>query len=313
VRDLDVAAPQRPQQLVLVVADHGQAGALGHHAHDPAQHPGDVRPPVDEVADEDHPAALGVSGRPAVGVDLVAELGQQRDQLVVAAVDVAHDVERTVLVAAIGPGPLALDHRALDLVDRAQHGDPAEALAGQAPEAAVQLLALAPHDVVAEVAVGPPAVALEADRLGHVEHHRHGQHVVGPRHLDQRPASLALDVGGVDHREPAPLEPLAGDVVQHVERVAGGRLVVLVVGHERPAPVRREHLAGPEVPGRERRLARSRGADQHHQAQLGDGDAHPGRAGRPDIGGRAHRANTAIWVGGPTSGSSGPTGRCSTW
>jgi hypothetical protein len=49
----------------------------------------------------------------------------------------------------------------------------------------------------------------------------------------------------------------------------------------------------------ERRLPRTRHADQHDEAEVGDLD-------------RGHRENTAIWVGEPTSGSSGPMGANST-
>ena len=107
-------------------------------------------------------------------------------------------------------------------------------------------------------------------------------------------ASL-LDVGGVDHRQPPAPQPPAGDLVQDGERVLGRALVVRVVGHQPAAEVRRDDLGGQEVLRGERPLAGARGADQHHQARLRKLDP--------------HRSNTAICVGGPTSASSGPTGR----
>ena len=61
----------------------------------------------------------------------------------------------------------------------------------------------------------------------------------------------------------------------------------------------------PEVPGGEGRLTGSGGADQHDQRQLGElEDAH--RPAWPS------RWNSASWVGGPRSGSTSPTSRCST-
>jgi hypothetical protein len=149
--------------------------------------------------------------------------------------------------------------------------------------------------VGAEVAVGPRPVPLQAELLGQGEHDRHGQHVVAARDLDQRLAVLGPDVGRVDDGEPpGPQAPL-GDEVQDVERILGRGLVVRIVRHEAAEIVRREHLRRQEVPGRERRLAGARGPDKDDERQLGEGEL--------------HRANTAICVGGPTSGSSSPTGR----
>ena len=68
----------------------------------------------------------------------------------------------------------------------------------------------------------------------------------------------------------------------------GGALVVLVVGDEAAAEVGRDHLGRREVLARERALARARRADQHDEAGIGEVDP--------------HRLNTAICVGGPTSG-----------
>ena len=106
------------------------------------------------------PSGCGVRGA-AVSVavgrrDRVAELLEQRHQLVEAAVDVADDVERAVLVAC---GRSRAAARSIvgrvDLLGRLQDEDVAEALALQAAQRAAQLLALVADDVRAEVAVGP--------------------------------------------------------------------------------------------------------------------------------------------------------------
>jgi hypothetical protein len=92
-------------ELVLVVARDAQGVAGADHAHDQAQHPGAVRPAVDEISDEHRPATVGVGGvdRPALLVadELVAELGEQLLELGAAAVDVADDVERAGVVAPV--------------------------------------------------------------------------------------------------------------------------------------------------------------------------------------------------------------------
>ena len=116
----------------------------------------------------------------------------------------------------------------------------AEALAAETPQRALERPPLAAHDMRAELAVRRVAVAFLADPLGEVEHDRHRQHVVLPGKRDQRLARLLLDVGRVDHGQPPGGQPLAGDVVQRVERVAGRRLVVLVVGDEPAEEVRGE-------------------------------------------------------------------------
>jgi hypothetical protein len=71
---------------------------------------------------------------------------------------------------------------------------------------------------------------------------------------DQRPAVLGPDAGGIDDGHLPRGEALAGDEVQHLERIARGRLVVPVVGHE-AAEVRGDDRGVEEVPGGKRRLA----------------------------------------------------------
>ncbi len=78
---LDVASLEVTAELVLVVAGHAQGVSGLDHAHHQTQHSGTVRPPVDEVADEDGRTALRMHGvdRPAEGVALqgVAQPAEQ--------------------------------------------------------------------------------------------------------------------------------------------------------------------------------------------------------------------------------------------
>jgi hypothetical protein len=213
-------------------------------------------------------------------------------------VDVAHDVERPVLGPPVGPQRLALDGGGLDLLDARQVVDPVEALPAQGVQRPAQLPALVAQHMGPEVAVGPGRVARGAHRLGDVDHDGHRQRVVALGQGEQGLAGLALHVGGVDHGEAPGVHPLGRDEVEHLERRPGGALVVLVVGHQAAAEVGRDDLGGPEVAGRERRLARPGHADQHDEADLGDREG--------------HRRNTAIWVGAPWLASSGPMPACST-
>jgi hypothetical protein len=307
VCDLHVAAAHGAQQLVLVVARHAQGVAGCHHAHDQAQHAGRVGSAVDQVADEHGPASVLVrSSGTAVLVpgDRVAELYKQGLEFGAAAVNVADHLERAGLVPQVvvelGPG----DRGRADALFAAQRVHGAEPLALQAFQATAQLIALPADDVRAEVAIGAGGVPRYADALGHVEHDRDGQHVMLTGQCDELAACVGLHVGGVDDAEPPGGQPLTDDVVQHVERIRGRRLVVLVVGDQTTAEVGGDDLGRLEVRAGERRLARPGDTDQHDQAQL--------RYLQHTVGHQLALSKTAIWVGGPTSRSSRPTGRCRT-
>jgi hypothetical protein len=89
--------------------------------------------------------------------------------------------------------------------------------------------------------------------------------------IDQVLAGVRLDIRRVDHGQPPGGEPLARDITQYVERVAGGGLIVLVVGDQATAVVRRDDLGRLEMLRGERGLARPGDSDHHHEGQLGDG------------------------------------------
>jgi len=89
-------------------------------------------------------------------------------------VDVADDVERTMLVAPVVQQPLSDDRRPGYLLHRAQDVDSAEALLGQAPQRSAQLVTLPVDDMTAEVTLRPVGVAGHADGFGQVENDGHG-------------------------------------------------------------------------------------------------------------------------------------------
>jgi hypothetical protein len=304
--DLHVAPAQRAHQLHVVVSGHRVGGPVLHHVADDPDAVEAARAAVDEVADEDGPAPLRmrVNGT-AVGElpraplhRLVAQQPEQLLELGGAAVDVADHVERPALTPPVVPERRPLDHRRLHRLRRVEHVDLPEALPLQPPEPPPQLPLLVADHVRAEGTVGPVAVALLAEALRQVEHDRDGQEVVPARQLDQRPPRLRLDVGRVDDRQTAPGHPRAGDVVEELEGVVGRVLGVLVVGDQPAAEVGRHDLGRAEVGAGERRLAAAGRTDQQDERELGDLER------------LAHAAsNTAIWVGAPSAGSSGPTGR----
>ena len=143
--------------------------------------------------------------------------------------DIADDVERAVLVPLVVPQRNSLDDRRLHLLGRIQHEDVPEALLLKPTQRTPSC------DFWLRMTCGPKsrsarlAVALLAELLWEVEHNRHRQAMVLSGQFHQRLASLGLDVGGVDHREPPQGQPLPGDEPEHLERLVRDRLVVLVV------------------------------------------------------------------------------------
>ena len=188
---------------------------------------------------------------------------------------VADEVEGTVQLGAVVPRAFPDDLDGSQVVGIRQHVHPPEALLAQAPQRPLQVAVLAPDDVAAEVTVGTGRGALDRYRLGHVEHDGVDQRVVAAGQGHERGAGLGLDVGGVHDGEQATTQPGAGQVVQHLEGVGRGRLVVLVVGDQGAAEVARDHLGGLEVLSREGRLPAAGHADEHHEPTDGEPEAAP--------------------------------------
>jgi hypothetical protein len=94
---------------------------------------------------------------------------------------------------------------------------------------------------------------------------------------EQRASRLRADVRGVDHREARGAQPLLDEHVEDAERRARRALVVLVVAHQRAAPVGRDDLGIPEVPAREGRLPAARRAHQQHERRIRQQELRLGR------------------------------------
>ena len=295
VRDLDVSSLQLSHELDVVVARQADRRARLGHGHHESEDRGRVWATVAVVTDEDRPAPIGRGDLDAVVGHVIAEFAEQFGQLGVATVDVADHVKRAMLGTAVGPQRSTLDLGRRHLAGRSENPHSPKPLPLQALQGLVQFGALVTDHVPSEVATGPSPVALLADRLWHVEHDRDGEQVVLLGQLDQRTARRTLNVRGIHDREAGLREATTGDELQHGECVGGGRLVVLVIGHQPAAEIRRDHLRRGEMRAGERALAAARGPDQDHEARVGKVDP--------------QRRNTAICVGGPTSASSGPTGR----
>src|SRR5262249_26527152 len=160
---------QLAHELDVVVSRDGERTPGGDHRHGATERVRDSRTAVDQVTEEDDASALRVRAGSTPAARRVAELVEQRVELLEAAVHVADHVERPVVVAAVVPEPLALDRRALDLLDRREHDHVPEALPLETAQRATEVARLAPYDVRTEVASRPVAVALVAHLLWHVE------------------------------------------------------------------------------------------------------------------------------------------------
>jgi len=91
--------------------------------------------------------------------------------------------------------------------------------------------------VVGNLAVRARRVALQAQPRRYVQHDRDRERMLRTGDLNERPPVLGAHAGRVHDGEPPPREPLARDVVEHVECVRRRGEVVLVVGDQPAAEV----------------------------------------------------------------------------
>ncbi len=181
--DLDVAAAQFAHQFRIVIARHGERGSRFRHAHDQLQNFRHLWPTIDEVAEKHCFAALRMMrvNRAVSRSDRVAELRQKRMQLVVAAMNVANDVEWSMIVFAIVPERLALNHYLVDFGGRREFMNVTKAFAFQIANRPAQLVTLLPDHVRTEVAIRTLSISILANAIGQVEHERDGKHVIFTR------------------------------------------------------------------------------------------------------------------------------------
>ena len=275
-----------------MVAAHTPGISGGHQTHHPPQHTRGVRATVDEIADEDQFAAV------RVGVADPAETLQQRIEFGAATVNVTDEVERTVHIADVAEQPRAGDPGGIDRLDTVEDVHESEPLLTEIPSMLFEQFVL-PHN---NSRVDSGAVFRTALQLGerHVKNDGHREDVVLLSQIQQPLPILRPQRGGIDDRQQTATQTLRGDIVQRVERVDGRVLLGRVVGHHRPERVRRQHLSVPEMPARGRRFTRPGYPDQHDETQPRY------LVGRHELSPISIRVNTAVWVGGPTSGSSSP-------
>jgi hypothetical protein len=164
-----------------------------------------------------------------------------------------------------------LQRDGVDLLGGAQVVDGAEPLLGEVGEAAVQRPVHPLERVGPDRAVPPGPVTCHAHLEGQVEDHGDGRGAGGLRHPHERSPVAAPQARRVDGgHQMAALQAAADEQVEDGEGVRARRLVVRIVGDERPAAVGGHHLGLGEVASGEGRLAAA--GDAHEQEQGGAGD-----------------------------------------
>src|SRR5258706_1775701 len=188
MRDLHVLSAQLLQELHIVIAGDTKGSTSGHHRHDKSQRFGNLWPTVDQVADEDRFATVRrrhVELVPAL-LNRIAEMRQQAEQFVQAAVHVADDVERSMLMPQVVPERLTLDDKTFEIFRLLKDVKVPKSFSLQATQRTPHLLRLITDNMRPEIAVGTCAIALLAKLLGEVENEGHGQDVILARQRDQR-------------------------------------------------------------------------------------------------------------------------------
>lgn len=162
----------------------------------------------------------------------IAELGQKSLEFIGAAVNVADDVEGTVVIALVCPKGLTRDYGGFDSLDAGKLPDLTETLALKATETPAHFRQHPLHHLPAEGAVRPRLVALVANVATGIEHNGDRQGAPLASQFDPTLAIRGADIGGVDNGELPVFQPRAGDLAYQVERIAGDALIGFTVGNQ---------------------------------------------------------------------------------
>ena len=129
--NLHVLAPDFSHKLHVVISRHTQRTAEVHAIHHEADDLWNLWPAIHEVANKNHLPTFWMMPRTSALSSFVAELGQQLHQFIKTSVNIANDVERSMLLLQIIPQRLPLNHGGFDFFQRFQHMHMAETLALQ--------------------------------------------------------------------------------------------------------------------------------------------------------------------------------------
>jgi hypothetical protein len=197
MRDLHIATAQLAHKLHVVIARDSERVAGSNHAHNESQDLGNARAAIDQIAEKDRLPTRWM--QPHALVVHVAQRPQKLDQLVAATMNVADDVEWSVVCLPVVPEWLARDRYGIDLLGRSKHVQLPKALTLQIAQRAMQLASLLSNHMRAEHTIGARAIPLATDVLRKIEHDRNGQHMIAPGKLDKRLSGLSLYVRRVNH------------------------------------------------------------------------------------------------------------------
>ncbi len=206
VRPRDVPPVEGPLQLDLVVAGNAQGGSVRDHVHHEPEHCRGGRATVDEITEEHGEPTLRMSGSiPRAGLHDPAQFAQQVDQLVVAAVDIADDVE--------GSGEVAGGRSTQPLADRSRPRRSRRPRAARSDPAEPSRCSPLSDRRSAECwlrRTWPPKSRSVATRCARrrtsgldIENDGAREHVVPLGQLNDRSTVLGSEVGRVDHRQQA--------------------------------------------------------------------------------------------------------------
>src|ERR1041384_4603773 len=102
MRDLNVLSPDLAHEFHVVISWYAQRRSGIDRFHYQTHNPGDLWPSINEIADKYELTSIRMIPR-ATGLLGVAEHFEQRDQFVITSVNVAADVEGTVLIITVVP------------------------------------------------------------------------------------------------------------------------------------------------------------------------------------------------------------------
>jgi hypothetical protein len=218
--------------------------------------------------------------------------------------DVADDVEWTMLLPLVVVQRHALHRDGFNFLGRVEHKNVAKALFGKATQIPAQLRLLLANNVRAEVSLVTVPVSLLTNLLRQVEDNRDRQAMILSGKIDEWLASFGLHIGRVNDGQSTQGEPLSRDEVKYREGSVRDGLIVFLVADHGAASVGRQYLGRQEVLAREGAFARSAWADQDDKGQFGDRDLHG-----MDFMGCSHNAFMLPFLSkrGPTKSRSGAT------
>ncbi len=129
----------------------------------------------------------------------IAQFLQERDKLIITAVDIADDVEGAVFLFFVVVERIADDGRErVDLLGGAEFIDVAEPFRFKSTQATTELADLLGDDMFPKVSVWPCHVPLFANGVRHVDDDGYGQDMVFAGKFDPILSGRLLDIGGVD-------------------------------------------------------------------------------------------------------------------